>query len=104
MSSISEIIFEHIDDKYAYGQYGEFKVIIMKENKYINATKLCSTYNKLFKNWLQNENSKKLINTIDNTKDTFSLTAGIPAVSNKSIIKINGGYGINKEINGTYVH
>ena len=62
--SINEIIFEHINEKYAYGKYGEFKVIIMKENKYINATKLCNTNKKRFDNWLQNENNKNLIEEI----------------------------------------
>jgi hypothetical protein len=41
---MNDIIYEDLGDKYnkyAYGMYGDFKVIIMKENGYINATKLC---------------------------------------------------------------
>lgn len=89
--SISEIIFEHINDKYAYGKYGEFTIIIMKENKYINATKLCSANKKRFDHWLENANSKKLI---ENLSDT----------NLKATIKISGGYGKSGLINGTYVH
>ena len=39
--TLNQIIFEHIDDKYAYGKYGDFKVIMMTKNRFINATKLC---------------------------------------------------------------
>ena len=53
--SLNEIIFDHINDKYAYGKYSDFKVIIMKENRYINATKLCKEYGKELSNWKQNK-------------------------------------------------
>ena len=103
--SIGEIIFEHIDEKYAYGKYGEFKIIIMKKNKYINATKLCGINGKAFKHWLENINSKKLIDAVNKRlNNELLLAAGIPAASNNSLIKVSGGYGKNAEINGTYVH
>ena len=50
--SLNQIIFEYIDDKYAYGKYSEFTVIMMTKNRYINATKLCKEYNKEFKHWI----------------------------------------------------
>ena len=40
--SLNNINIEIIDNEYAYGQYGEFKVIIMRKTIYINATKLCN--------------------------------------------------------------
>jgi hypothetical protein len=46
--SLNQIIFEHIDNKYSYGKYGDFKVIMMTSNRYINATKLCKEYNKIY--------------------------------------------------------
>jgi len=36
--SLNRIIFEFINENYAWGQYGEFKIIIMTKNRYINAT------------------------------------------------------------------
>ena len=96
--SLIEIIFEHIDDKYAYGKYGEFKVIIMKENRYINATKLCNETGKSFKHWLENANSKNLIEEVE--KELNLVSAGYPADTKKAIK-------IQKESNnlrGTYVH
>jgi hypothetical protein len=38
-NNIMNIVFKDINDDYAWGKYGDFKVIIMKENGYINATK-----------------------------------------------------------------
>lgn len=59
------IIFEDINDKYAYGQYGEIKVMIMKKNGYVNATKLCALSKKRFDHWLANKQSKELMNEIN---------------------------------------
>jgi hypothetical protein len=98
-NKLNQIIFDHIDDKYAYGMYGKFKVLIMKKNTYINATKLCKEFNKSLKNWSQNKNNKELIDEVDNEIPV----AGIPATgSNPSIILVNGGN--NPNICGTYVH
>ena len=97
--SISEIIFEHIDDKYAYGKYGEFKIIIMKENKYINATKLCGKH-KRFDNWLRNDDNKILINEVENELNISSPHLGTD--EKKAMIIVTGGK--NTEIRGTYVH
>jgi len=47
---IRNIIFKDIDDKYAYGKLGNFKVMLMKKNGYINATKLCKDAKKEFSN------------------------------------------------------
>jgi hypothetical protein len=44
--SLNNIIFKNIDEDYAYGKYADFTVIIMKKNRYINATRLCNEYGK----------------------------------------------------------
>jgi hypothetical protein len=62
---ISDICFEQIQGNYWFGQYGEFKVLMMKDSGYINATKLCKDGGKLFKNWLANDTSKRLIKALD---------------------------------------
>jgi hypothetical protein len=71
--SLNQIIFEHIDDKYSYGKYGDFKVIMMTNNRYINATKLCNEYNKQINNWLRNDGNKQLINFVNNKLDNNSI-------------------------------
>jgi hypothetical protein len=96
---ITDTIFERINDEYSYGQYAEFKVIIMKKNGYINATKLCKEHNKRFDNWLQNINNKELINSINN----IIASPGIPGDAKlESIIIITGK--LNSLTRGTYVH
>jgi len=97
--TLNQIIFEHIDEKYAFGKYGDFKVIMMTKNRFINATKLCKEYGKEFFNWKQNKNNQELINEVE--IDIYSVL-GIPRTENKSFIIINGGN--NKVITGTYVH
>jgi len=97
--TLNQIIFEHIDDKYAYGKYGDFKVIMMTKNRYINATKLCKEYSKEFKHWKENKSNQELIIEVENE---ISSADGIPTVENKSFIIINGGK--NQLIKGTYVH
>ena len=52
-----------------------FRVIIMKKNRYINATNLCNN-NRKFKNQLQNNNSKDLIVDIDNKPPIIIITGG----------------------------
>lgn len=102
--SLNEIIFEHINDNFAYGKYGDFKVIIMMENKYINATKLCGEYNKRFENWLRNDNSKILIDTVENelNNDRNGFDSYMSEPPKKATITLLKGC-VN-ELKGTYVH
>jgi hypothetical protein len=94
---LMDTIFEKINDNYSYGQYAEFKVIIMTKNGYINATKLCTQHGKLFKNWLRNGGSKELINEVNSQ---------IAAAHNRAadadvFMELKGGDSLTR---GTYVH
>lgn len=109
-----DIVFEQIDEKYAYGQYGEFKVIIMKKNSYINATKMCNENNKQMCHWFENKMNKELINEVKKDINQLkSSSIGKPMdgtfddiITNNAtiepIILIKGGG--NVFIRGTYVH
>jgi hypothetical protein len=90
---IRNIIFEKINDKFAYGKLGKFKVVMMIENRYINATKLCKDDGKEMKHWIENKSSKEMI------KD-FGKILGLS--KDELIVKINGGK--LTKISGTYVH
>ena len=100
-NNINDIIFKDINDDYSFGKYGDFNVIIMKENGYINATKICNdaiTKNgnkKEFKEWLKINNSKFLIEEI-------SSDGGIPP--SELLIQIKSGSKKLTEIRGTYAH
>jgi len=46
MNSLSDIIYENINNDYGYGDYLGLKLIIHKPTNMINATKLCRENNK----------------------------------------------------------
>jgi hypothetical protein len=120
---LSAICFEQIRDNYFYGQYGEFKVVIMKDNGYINATKLCMDGGRKFKNWLANEASKALIRTLEKqlrleASDSTMVEnaeadntcqdqpARIPADTPKALQFVQAGnyHKAGTLITGTYIH
>ena len=61
---LSQIIFEQIKDNFYYGAYGEFRVIVDKSNGYVNATKMCKSSDKKFKDWSRLKGSQVLIQTL----------------------------------------
>lgn len=109
--ALTSIIYEQINDKYSRGKYGEFEVIMMTSNTYINATKLCNQYYKDFTQWKRNDGSDNLIievdtylqsfTTIQNSSNKVQVPGNSQGPQYKSIIIINTG--INN-LRGTYVH
>ena len=73
-SHLSAICFEHIKDDYWYGAYGEFRVVMMKANGWINATKMCKDGGKLFKNWSSLQSTKQLLETFNRLKASENTT------------------------------
>ena len=63
-NDIRDVMFEHIDKEYAHGKLGEFEVIMMKKNGYVNASKLCNSAGKRYAKWIQNNATKNLINEL----------------------------------------
>src|SRR3977135_718982 len=59
---IGDICYEQIKSNYWYANYHGFKVVMMKSNGYINATKLCADGGKSFYNWLALKRSKDTMN------------------------------------------
>ena len=94
MPAIQELICESIDDKFAYAKYGGFKVIMMRDNGYINVSNLCKEGGKEFKQWMSLEYSNAFL-------DSFSTDLGIP--SSNLLIHINGS-NTNVLTRGTYAH
>ncbi|AAV51136.1 putative KilA-N domain-containing protein [Acanthamoeba castellanii mimivirus] len=97
-NDIRNIIIEDINDNYSKGKFGNFHVVIMKKNGYMNATKLCDNIsnkykNKKFKHWNENKNSKELIEELSNF---------LKLPKNELIILKKGG--TNTEIRGSYAH
>jgi hypothetical protein len=109
--SLNNIIFENIDEDYAYRKYADFTVIIMKKNRYINATRLCNEHGKKLDKWTRNDGNKELIELVNNkiiysfspTPYTALVTNNDKLYNNTSIIQIQSTKhkGI---LRGTYVH
>lgn len=104
MYSLTELIYEPINDQFAKARYGSFDVIIMKKNSYINVTRLCEMAltktgePKRFKQWKELKSSEELI-------DEVSLSAGIPADKLINEFLIGGRVSKNLiECKGTYAH
>ena len=100
-NTLSNIAFEDITEDYCFGNYGEFKVIMMKKNGYINATKMCQDISeqtgskKPYYNWKENKTVGDLINEI-------SYEQGIPGASLTIVIGTSDPK--IAIIRGTYVH
>ncbi|ARF02723.1 SWPV1-132 [Shearwaterpox virus] len=95
----TNLITSNIDEKFCYIRYDEFKLIMLKGNGFINATKLCKLGGKDFNKWKRLEGSKELIKNIEDDV--------IKSVASKSsiILEINESKVKNKtDITGTYVH
>lgn len=92
MPGITETEFESIGNEYYKGTYAGFKVLIMKENGYINASKLCKDGDKMFGHWHEKQGSKDLI---------IELASSIDLPIELIVIKnMKGPY----ECRGSYVH
>ncbi|AQN67947.1 putative kilA-n domain protein [Saudi moumouvirus] len=92
-NDLRNVIYEDINDKFSYGKLGDFNIVMMKKNGYVNATNLCKNIKKEFYHWKENKNSKELIKELISSPDY---------PGDEPIITITGGK-ITK-IRGTYVH
>jgi|SRR5579872_881155 len=98
---IRNIIFKDINEDYAWGKYGDIKVIIMKENGYINATHL--VHNTQTKNGRPKEFRQwKLLSTTEDLLSVVSKDVGISTTNLFIVIQTSS----NKiaVTRGTYVH
>src|SRR3981189_3967908 len=114
---ISEIAFQQIQGNFWYGAYGEFRVIMMKDNGYINATKMCSSGGMVYKKGSRLISSHELIQALEkdlaleNTHDASASTLRdgkgqiwtLPSPLCKVVHNLNQ---TDKEriISGTYIH
>ena len=98
MSDTSTI--EQISGNYWYGTYGEFRVVMMKNNGYINATKMCQSVGKDYNDWVNLRATQELINELEvrilkrywETNVIESDNAPRILVLNKNCTQITGTY------------
>ena len=48
------VAFQDVNEEYAWVNYGQFKLLMMKRNGYVNVTKMCDEGGKSFFNWKKN--------------------------------------------------
>jgi hypothetical protein len=98
-TDMREICFEDIDENFSYGNYADFKVIVMKKNGYINAPKMCAFIReqegitKKFCDWGSNKEAIALKQAVSRTRQI--------SVDETCIII---GNTFANHIRGTYVH
>ena len=114
-SQRSDVCFEQIKGNFWYGVYGEFRVVIMRDNGWVNATKMCKSGGKEFKHWIENAGSKHLVKILENlhTEEARSPSstcgsgeAGIPTTGNLVMKRVltQKKTDEDKLIEGVYVH
>ncbi|UWX11320.1 CRPV-211 [Crowpox virus] len=101
----SDLVTREIDERFCYIKYDTFELIMMKENNYINATKLCKLEDKKFKNWLRLEGTKELISKMDEVNSVWGIKS--PGSDLSRVILEVGTESKGKhqyEVAGSYVH
>ena len=114
---INELVFEQIEGNFWYAAYGPFRVVMMKDTGYINATKMCSSGGKNYCEWSRLNSSHELINALaidlalENTHGTSASTlrdgnqqiCGLPSPLCK-FIQTRNSTDMERIISGTYIH
>jgi uncharacterized protein YoxC len=91
---LNDIIYEDINEEYAYGAYLNFRVVIRKKDRYVNATKLCALGSKRMDHWMENKQAKELMEVCQKS---------FPGKSGTDVTETIRG-GNDQRITGTYVH
>ena len=114
---ISELVFEQIEGNFWYAAYGPFRVVMMKDTGYINATKMCSSGGKKYSKWSRLNGSNELIQALENklalenTHDTSDSTLrdgndqiwALPSPPCKSV-QTHNDTDVERIKSGTYCH
>ena len=87
------VAFQDVNEEYAWVNYGQFKLLMMKRNGYVNVTKMCDEGGKSFRFWRQNKRSTELIKLID--------LNGYDGIPSDPLVTIMTG---ENDLRGTYAH
>ncbi|UOX38651.1 KilA N domain protein [Finch poxvirus] len=103
--ALSSLIIRDINERFCYIKYDAFDLIMMKENGFINATKLCKLGGRNLKHWLENKQSKELVRELENIYEVWKI-GSLGQNSGKMILEIDGeSEGEHQhEVAGSYVH
>ena len=96
---LADIAYEQIEGKFWYGRYGQFRVVMMKDCGFINATKLCIDGGKELKHWYENQSSKDLLRCLA-TK--LGEDGDSESILVRKIVKTFNQTNNEKAVSGTY--
>jgi hypothetical protein len=94
------VAFQDVNEEYSWVNYGQFKLLMMKRNGYVNVTKMCDEGNKSFFNWKKNSRSKELIKCIINDFSDLLIRRS----ENELLIIVSTGNQHEAYLRGTYAH
>lgn len=99
--------FESIDDEFIWGQLGDFEIIIMAKNGYVNITKICegnSGYRKLFRKWKKSEDNVQLPVILKDFYASTGISSSDVSISiSKGSTETDGLY-VNRDIVNNIAH
>src|SRR3981189_1637751 len=96
---LADIAYEQIVGKFWHGRYGQFRVVMMKDCGFINATKLCSDGGKDLKHWFENQRNKDLLQCLA-TK--LGEDGDIESIFVRKIVRTAQQTDAEKTVSGTY--
>jgi uncharacterized C2H2 Zn-finger protein len=112
--NLSQLASEQINGNYWYANYGPFRVVMMKDNAYINASSLCTAHGKDYKEWLTLNGGQQLIEALQRMLELERLT---DYWENSNAFKVLQSYGkvclnvqfrnnteMGRLLSGTYCH
>lgn len=102
-ADLTELIFEPLvstckTHTFGYGMFGDFKIIIRDDN-YVNAAKLCQDGGKLYKSWIRLDSAQSHISFLNKMLTGTDLCQPLT-----DVILLGGSNPIDKIVSGTYVH
>ena len=87
-SECLKVCFEQIRDNYWYGAYGDFRVVMMKDNGWVNVTKMCKDGGKRFDNWIRLDGSKELVATLERLLASENSTLSLASTCDQAVAHI----------------
>ncbi|UOX38634.1 KilA N domain protein [Finch poxvirus] len=101
----SDLVTREIDERFCYIKYDTFELIMMKDNNYINATKLCKLEGKDFHRWKRLEGTKELIKKVNEMNNVWNVKSSPPDLGGMILEVKNESKGKHQyEVAGSYVH
>jgi hypothetical protein len=93
LTTLSELIYEPVNEEYGWGKYGEFRVLIRRKDGWVNVTKLCKDGGRELFSWTRLESANSVIVEVERALQ----------ICRAQIFEVFHA-GSNYELSGTYAH